>query len=100
VTVRTLDTSITGLNVSTVYQDRSVATPAQCTGDAAAWGQNGTNLVSPVNNVPNTDPTLGANPPNFLVKRFRYFRGANLPTNVAAILDQQARNPAQVSVTG
>jgi hypothetical protein len=100
VTVRTLDTDITGLNVSTVYQDRSTASPAQCTGDAAAWGQNGTNLVSPVNNVTNTDPTLGANPPSFLVKRFRYFRGANLPTNVAAILDQQARNPAQVSVTG
>jgi hypothetical protein len=100
VTVRTLDTDITGLNVSTVYQDRSLASPAQCTGDAAAWGQNGTNLVSPVNNVPNTDPTLGANPPNFVVKRFRYFRGANLSPSTAATLDQQARTPVQVSVTG
>jgi hypothetical protein len=98
--VRTLDTDITGLNVSTVYQDRSVASPAQCTGDAAAWGQNGTNVVSPVNNVPNTDPTLGANPSSFLVKRFRYFRGANLSPATAATLDQQARTPVQVSVTG
>jgi hypothetical protein len=100
VTVRTLETGITGLDVTTVYQDRSVASPAQCTGDAAAWGQNGTNLVSPVNNVPNTDPTLGANPPSFLVKRFRYFRGANLPTAVAATIDTHARTPAQISVNG
>jgi hypothetical protein len=100
VTVRTIDTDIDGLNISTVYQDRAVASPAQCTGDVAAWGQNGTNLVSPVNNVPNTDPTLGANPPSFLVKRYRFFRGANLSPADAATLDQQARTPAQVSVTG
>ena len=62
VTVRTLDTDITGLNVTTVYQDRNAASPAQCTGDAAAYGQNGVNLTSPVNNVPVTDPTLTATP--------------------------------------
>lgn len=100
VTVRSLDTDVAGLNVSTVYQDRSVASPAQCTGDAAAWGQNGTTVVSPVNNVPNTDPTLGANPNTFLVKRFRFFRGANLSPAAAATIDQQARTPAQISVTG
>ena len=100
VTVRTLDTDIPGLNVSTVYQDRNVATPAQCTGDAAAYGQNGVNVVSPVNNVPNTDPTLGANPNSFVTKRVRYFRGANLAPGIAAILDQHARTPAQISVTG
>ena len=61
-TVRTLDTDITGLNVTTVYQDRNPASPAQCTGDAAAYGQNGVNLTSPVNNVPVTDPTLSATP--------------------------------------
>ena len=62
VTVRTLDTNISGLNVTSVYQDRNPATPAQCTGDAAAWGQNGVNVTSPVNNVPVTDPTLTATP--------------------------------------
>ena len=62
VTVRQLDTDITGLNVTTVYQDRNPASPAQCTGDAAAWGQNGENVTSPVNNVPVTDPTLTVDP--------------------------------------
>jgi hypothetical protein len=62
VTVRTLDTDISGLNVATVYQDRNPASPAQCTGDAAAWGQNGVNVTSPVNSVPITDPTLTATP--------------------------------------
>ena len=45
VTVRQLDTDITGLNVTTVYQDRNPASPSQCTGDAAAWGQNGENVT-------------------------------------------------------
>jgi len=45
VTVRALDTTITGLNVSTVYQDQNPASPAPCTGDAAAWGQNGMNVT-------------------------------------------------------
>ena len=100
VTVRSLDTDITGLNIATVYQDAKVPSPAQCTGDAAAWGQNGMNLTSPVNNVPVTDPTLTANPPKLVTQRSRFFRAANLSTADAASLDTQARNPIQVTVAG
>jgi hypothetical protein len=100
VTVRTLDTDISGLNVTTVYQDANPATPAQCTGDAAAYGQNGANLTSPVNNVPVTDPTLSATPGKLVVHRYRYFRGPNLSTADAATLDTQARTPVQLTVTG
>ena len=100
VTVRTLDTDISGLNVTTVYQDRDPASPAQCTGDAAAWGQNGANLTSPVNNVPVTDPTLSATPATLVVHRYRYFRGPKLSTGDAATLDSQARTPLQPTVSG
>ena len=100
VTVRSLDTDIAGLNVGTVYQDRNPAIPAQCTGDAAAFGQNGVNLTSPVNNVPVTDPTLSSTPGKLVVHRVRFFRGANLPTSDAAALDTQARAPLQVTVSG
>jgi hypothetical protein len=99
-TVRTLTTSISGLGVTTVYQDRNPATPAQCTGDPAAYGQNGTNLTSPVNNVPVTDPTLSATPATLTTSRFRYFRGPNLSTADAAALDVQARSPLTTAVTG
>jgi hypothetical protein len=100
VTVRTLDTDVDGLNVTSVYQDRNPASPAQCTGDAAAWGQNGANLTSPVSNVPVTDPTLSATPAKLVVHRFRYFRGPNLSTGDAAVLDTQAHTPVAITVTG
>jgi len=100
VTVRTLDTDISGLNITTVYQDRNAASPAQCTGDAAAYGQNGVNLLSPVNNVPVTDPTLTATPAKLTTSRFRYFQGPDLSTTDAAKLDVQARNPLVTTVTG
>ncbi len=100
VTTRTLETDITGLNVTTVYQDKNPASPAQCTGDAAAWGQNGVNTTSPVSNVPVTDPTLTATPATFLVHRYRNFEPPNLSTASAAQLDAQARTPLDVTVTG
>jgi hypothetical protein len=100
VTVRTLDTDITGLNVTTVYQDRNPASPAQCTGDAAAWGQNGANLTSPVNNVPVTDPTLSATPATLVSHRYRYFRAPSTSTADAATIDAQARHPVQTTVSG
>ena len=91
VTVRSLDTDIAGLNVTTVYQDRNPASPAQCTGDAAAWGQNGANLTSPVNNVPVTDPTLSSTPGTLVVRRIRFFRGAGL-TTADAVRARRARD--------
>jgi hypothetical protein len=100
VTTRTLDTSITGLNVTTVYQDKNPASPAQCTGDAAAWGQNGENVTSPVSSVPATDPTLTATPGTFVTHRYRYFEGPNLSVATAAQIDAQARTPLQLTVSG
>ena len=100
VTVRSLDTDIAGLNVTTVYQDRNPASPAQCTGDAAAWGQNGANLTSPVNNVPVTDPTLSNTPSSLVVRRIRFFRGAGLTTADASAIDAQGRAPVAVTVSG
>jgi hypothetical protein len=100
VTTRTLDTDITGLQVTTVYQDKNPASPAQCTGDAAAFGQNGENVTSPVSNVPVTDPTLSATPANFVVHRFRSFEGPNLSVSSAAQIDKQARTPLQLTVAG
>ena len=101
VTVRTLDTDITGLNVTTVYKDQNPASPAQCTGDAAAWGQNGMNVTSPAgSSVPVTDPTLTATPATFVLHRYRYFQPPNLPTSTAAAIDTQARTPIQATVSG
>jgi hypothetical protein len=98
--VRTLDTDISGLNVSTVYQDRNPASPAQCTGDAAAFGQNGVDTTSPVNNVPVTDPTLSATPGSFTVGRSRFFDAPNTTTATAALFADQVNSPLQTSVAG
>ena len=100
VTVRQLDTDVTGLNVTTVYQDRNPASPAQCTGDAAAWGQNGQNVTSPVNNVPVTDPTLTSTPATFVTHRLRFFEAPNLTTAAAGTIDNQARHPLTTTVSG
>ena len=100
VTVRTLDTDISGLNATTVYQDQNPASPPQCTGDAAAWGQNGMNVTSPVGSVPVTDPTLTATPATFVLHRYRYFQPPNLPTTTAATIDTQARTQIQTTVGG
>jgi hypothetical protein len=100
VTVRTLDTDISGLGIATVYQDRNPASPAQCTGDAAAYGQNGVNLTSPVNDVPVTDPTLTATPATLSTSRYRYFQRPNLSATDAATLDTQARTPLTTVVAG
>jgi hypothetical protein len=100
VTVRTLDTDISGLNVTTVYEDQNPASPPQCTGDAAAWGQNGMNVTSPAGSVPVTDPTLTATPAAFVLHRYRYFQPANLPITTAATIDMQARMPIQTTISG
>ena len=101
VTVRTIDTDITGLNVSTVYEDRNPASPPQCTGDAAAWGQNGVNLTAPPGgSVPVTDPTLTASPATLVLHRYRFFEAPNLPATSAAAIDAQTRSQIQTSVSG
>ena len=100
VTVRSLDTDINGLNATTVYEDSNPASPPQCTGDAAAWGENGMNLTSPAGSVPITDPTLTATPATLVLTRYRYFEGPNLPAATAASLSAQALTPIQTTVSG
>ena len=94
-------TDITGLNVSTVYQDNNPASPAQCTGDAAAWGENGDGPTSPVGSVPITDPTLTSMPATLVLSRYRYFQAPNfLRAFVNANLSAQALTPIGTTVTG
>ena len=100
VTVRSIATDISGLNASTVYEDQNPASPPQCTGEAAAWGQNGMNITSPVGSVPITDPTLTATPATLVLTRYRYFEGPNLPATAAATIDTQALTPIQTAVSG
>ena len=99
-TVRTIDTDISGLNATTVYEDQNPASPPQCTGEAAAWGENGINLTSPVGSVPITDPTLTATPATLVLTRYRYFEAPNLPATTAATIDTEARTPIQTTVSG
>lgn len=96
ITVRSLDTDISGLLLSTTWTD-DVATK-KCTGDASTWGQAGFEVRSPVNAVPNTDPTLSANPPHFDSGRVRYFSGPDFPLADAPLLDARANNPLVVTV--
>jgi hypothetical protein len=100
VTVRSVQTDISGLNVATVYEDSNPASPPQCTGDAAAWGENGMNVTSPTGSVPITDPTLTATPATLVLTRYRYFEGPNLPATTAASLSAQALTPIQTTVSG
>ena len=100
VTTRSIDTDISGLNATTVYEDRNPASPPQCTGDAAAWGENGMNLTSPTGSVPVTDPTLTATPATLVLTRYRYFEGPNLAASTAATLSSEALTPIQTTVSG
>ena len=83
-----------------MYEDQNPASPPQCTGDAAAWGQNGMNVTSPVGSVPVTDPTLTATPATLVLHRYRYLLAPDLPPATAATVDAQARNPIQTTVSG
>ena len=104
VTTRTLDTNISGLTLSTYYLDQQPASPVPCTGDAAAWGQNGIQIVGPGGTIPCTDPTRPECPAgtvkSFTAVRYRYFAGPNLASADAAALASHGATPLQVTVTG
>ena len=100
VTVRTLDTDITGLSESTVLTDNSTPTTSPCTGDGAYWGQNGINITSPVNSVPATDPTLTADPRTFVTKRIRIFQGPTFDAADGPGVNARATHPITAGVTG
>ncbi|MGZ4710813.1 MAG: hypothetical protein ACXWBN_18915, partial [Acidimicrobiales bacterium] len=59
VTTRTGVTDIADLAGSTYYQDRNPGSPTPCTGDAAAWGQNGIQITGAGGGaMACTDPTI------------------------------------------
>ena len=100
VTTRVLETSISDLNVSTMYKDQSPASTTPCTGDASNWGENGVTTISPTLNVPATDPTLVSNPDTYVATRYRYFEGPSETTEAAAALAANVRHPLTTSVQG
>ena len=101
VTTRTLDTDVTGARVSTWYRDASPDSPTPCTGDASSWGLNGFQILAPAGtSFPNTDPTLGDDPPKLVATRTRYLLGPSTGAALAAELADRAQRPVTVTVTG
>ena len=112
VSVRAAATDIAGLAASTYELDQRPATPAPCTGDTAAWGQNGLQITGAGGaSMACTDPTIygSANCPAvagrstanaFTGIRHRYFEAPDLPAATAATLGAQALNPLVATVGG
>ena len=111
VTTHTSTTDATGLVSSTYYLDQKVASPVPCTGDAAAWGQNGLAVTGPGSgNLPCTDPTIygtpGACPTvtgrttanTYSATRYRYFEAPGLTAAAAANLAAETQTPLQTAV--
>lgn len=98
-TSRSIDTSITGLVLSSTYVDQSPASPKPCTGDTSSWGRSGFQIMSPGLSVPGTDPTLAATYDTFTSSRTRYFAGPDFDVTAAPMLDAQVQNPLTVTVT-
>ena len=100
VTIRALDTDISGPHQSTLYLDQNPARHRAVHGRRPSLG--------PVRHLHRlageqraiTDPTLIAVPNNFLAHRFRYFAGPNTPAAAAAGLEAQTKSPIQTTVTG
>jgi hypothetical protein len=104
VTTRSVSTDITGLQTSTYYLDQNPAGPTPCTGDAAAWGQEGQAIVGPGGgNLPCTDPTIcgsAAQPANrYSATSYRYFEVPGFSSTAAATLAAQTQTPLQITVS-
>jgi hypothetical protein len=103
VTTRVMDTSIAGLALSTYYLDQNPASPAPCTGDAAAWGQSGVRVLGPGGGqIPCTDPTIPSctSTDHLTGTRVRYFVAPGLPVPSAAALAGHGTTPLVTTVTG
>jgi len=110
VTARTLVSNVPGLVLSTYHLDNSAPSPAPCTGDAAAWGQNGTRVTGPGGgSIACTDPTIygGGSCPtvagqttayDLTATRFRFFQAPNLTPAAAATLNTHAQQPLVTAV--
>jgi hypothetical protein len=112
VTARTLSSDIPGLSLSTVELDQQPASPLPCTGDTAAWGQNGVRVTGPGGGaMVCTDPTIyglsggcptvaGQPTANvFTATRYRLFAGPNATTATASNFFQHVVSPLQTSVS-
>lgn len=95
ITTRTLTTDLPDLDVTTTWKDDS--TVKDCTGDTSTWGQAGLTLSSPGGAVPNSDPTLSADPYTIISTRTRYFSGPDFPLADAPALEARARTPLVVT---
>lgn len=96
---RKLETSIDGLVMSSTYADASPNTPRPCTGDTTSWGTHGYEINSPVNHVPDMDPTRVTDPATFVSTGFRYFKAPDFDVAGAYALELRATNPIITSVT-
>ncbi len=102
-TTHNINTDITGLGLSTYYLDQKPASPLPCTGDNAAWGQNGIQINGPGGTIPCTDPT-SADCPGGVAKtfqsiRYRYYLGAGLPASLGALYASRAVGGFTTTVT-
>jgi len=112
VTTHSLTSDIPGLDVGTYYLDQSPATPAPCTGDASAWGQDGAVATGPGGGaLPCTDPTIygtpgscptvtGQSTANALsVTRYRWFEPPGYTSSQAQALAADTLQPLLTTVT-
>jgi hypothetical protein len=113
VTTSSLTTDIAGLASSTYYLDQSPASPTPCTGDVAAWGQDGQASTGPGGgNLPCTDPTIYGSPGScptvvgqatansLSVTRHRYVELPGFTAAQAATLAADTAAPLQTTVSG
>jgi hypothetical protein len=112
VTTQSLSTNIPGLTPSTYYLDQNPASPAPCTGDAAAWGQNGVAVTGAGGgNLPCTDPTIYGTPTscptvagqttayNLSSTRHRWFEAPGFTAAQAGTLASETATPLTTTVT-
>ncbi len=97
ITTRRLETDLTDVNVTSTWRDQ--AGVKDCTGDASTWGQAGLRVTSPTGSMPNTDPTLGTDPPGLTAYRTRYFAYSGFPLADAPGLEARAATPLVVSAS-
>ena len=111
VTTQSLTTDIPSPAASTYYLDQNPASPTPCTGDAAAWGQNGVELTgSGGSSLACTDPTIygsGSCPTvsgrttaySLSSTRHRYFEAPGFTSSQASALASDTLTPLQTSVS-
>jgi hypothetical protein len=94
--VSRLTTDVSPITLTSYWlDDTTPTTHQQCSGDAEAWGLNGTWITS---SIPNTDPQLGAYN-NLSSVRSIYYDPPNQPAGTAIARAEQVDEPLGVTVT-